>query len=205
MEEETKRGALHVFLPGSATLSPGRWGRRGRAARQTEESAGDVKPDLLPYLLPPSLLHLHHCHLARDSQSNLILRLQTGNTLQRREEEKKKWREKEGERDRNRAEERERSPSSTSKMETLPGEGKLSPTTRREKREQSVTCLHMKPPSASDNQTDCRNSEKPKLLSWINKSWERVAENEKKQTEEGRLKRASFWSVTPGCLLKKHK
>lgn len=51
-----KRGGLNVFLPDSATLSPGCWGRRRRReARQTEESAGDVKPDLLPYLLPPSI------------------------------------------------------------------------------------------------------------------------------------------------------
>lgn len=66
---EEEEGGLHVFLPGSATLSPGCWGeRRRREARQTEGSAGDVKPDLLSSFLPSSLLLflLQQCHLARE-------------------------------------------------------------------------------------------------------------------------------------------
>lgn len=94
--------------------------RRGREARQTEESAGDVKPDLLPYLLPPSLHPSSTSTTAtspeslRDSRSNLILGLRDwkhtprkrGREGGRRNVRKGGVREKR-ERDRNSAEERE--------------------------------------------------------------------------------------------------
>lgn len=39
-EEEKERGGLHVFLPGSATLSPGRWG--GRGGEREKEEGGEA-------------------------------------------------------------------------------------------------------------------------------------------------------------------
>lgn len=80
-----------------------------REGRQTEESTGNVKPDLLPYLLLPSLLHLHHCHLAREPPRVIWSSAsETGSTLQERERwrrggEKEGREEKNGETDRNRA------------------------------------------------------------------------------------------------------
>lgn len=87
---------LHVFLCSSATLSPGRWGRR-REVRRTERSAGDVKPDPASSFLASSSSSATSPESRRDSQSNLIPLLQTGNALTEGEVEegrkRKKWRE----------------------------------------------------------------------------------------------------------------
>lgn len=62
-QEEEEEAGLHVFLLGSATLSPGPWGRTGRRrGRQTEER---LKHDPLPSSTEPQNL--------RDSLRNPIL------------------------------------------------------------------------------------------------------------------------------------
>lgn len=58
------REKLHVFLPCSATPSPGfQGGVKGGGKKADGGEPGNVKSDPLPYLL---LLLLLHCHLARE-------------------------------------------------------------------------------------------------------------------------------------------
>lgn len=90
----------------------------------SEADAGDVKPDLLPSLLPSSLLLLFQCHLARASETPRVIRSsarKTGNPL----------REKDGGREgagkgemETEQRKRERFPSSASKGGKFPRRGK---------------------------------------------------------------------------------